>query len=582
MTAVAERAPGAPGPPTAPRVRGGRPVMVQGVVAAGVPTILTGAHAAWYGQWIVDDAGLTFAYARSLATGAGAVLQPGADPVEGYSNPAWLAILVVGRELGLFDHGAWFGVPDLVLFPKVIALLCCFGIFACMYAVAAAVSLRPVAITLVAGTVTAAVPSFVIWTTSGLENALFALAVVALATTLARAVVAGRLLDTRTALACGALAAVAALTRPDGVIYVAAYPLAAALFAGESSIRRTVRSSLASVAAFAVPVGVYLAWRIVTFGDVLPNTARAKEQGLPTAEGLGKPAALIGYTGWLTTVLAVAVVAALLSRRSSARTAVAVLLIPMGLAVAAYAVLIPDWMGQHRFATPVWPLAAMAVTLAAAQVLPEASDRSRFVATTAATLAAALTLSGFAASATAFRTAPTAHICYVAQGTGYAINGYADILGIRDGSLLAVDGGGSSLTTRLRFVDLSGLADARIAGFWQADDMAGLRDHVFDEVRPTFIKIWYGWAETGRTGLLDDPRLARDYVLLWSARPDGGDWVRRDAVPDAATLVEAQQRGSEVAAFLDRTYDPTVPPVWTCGEALRPTPFGARPSLTRP
>ena len=54
-------------------------------VAAGPPTVLTALHARFYGAWIVDDAGITFGYARSIATGAGPVLQPGADEVEGYS-----------------------------------------------------------------------------------------------------------------------------------------------------------------------------------------------------------------------------------------------------------------------------------------------------------------------------------------------------------------------------------------------------------------------------------------------------------------------------------------------------------------
>ena len=65
--------------------------------ALGVPTVVLAIHTATYGPWIEDDAGITFAYARSLATGAGPVLQPGADPVEGFSNPLWLAILVLGR-----------------------------------------------------------------------------------------------------------------------------------------------------------------------------------------------------------------------------------------------------------------------------------------------------------------------------------------------------------------------------------------------------------------------------------------------------------------------------------------------------
>ena len=81
------------------------------------------------------------------------------------------------------------------------------------------------------------------------------------------------------------------------------------------------------------------------------------------------PELLVEYLGWLTTVLAVAVIAAAISRPWPTRTAVAMLLVPLGLAVANYAILRPDWMAQHRFATVVWPLAAIAVTLSAFHVL---------------------------------------------------------------------------------------------------------------------------------------------------------------------------------------------------------------------
>jgi hypothetical protein len=147
-----------------------RHTWVGWLLPVGVPTALVALHMQLYGRWIVDDAAITFAYARSLAAGEGAVLQPDADPVEGYSNPAWLAVLVLGRWLGLFDHGTWFGVPDLVVFPKFVALLCCAGVFAAFYAVARAVSQRPVLLTVVAGAAAAAVPSFVIWVSSGLET----------------------------------------------------------------------------------------------------------------------------------------------------------------------------------------------------------------------------------------------------------------------------------------------------------------------------------------------------------------------------------------------------------------------------
>lgn len=276
MTAVAH------GPADAVERRGApRRSWWRPAIAICVPTYLLGAHSAWYGPWIVDDAGITFAYARSLATGAGPVLQAGADPVEGWSNPTWLRCS---------SSAAGWGCSTPVPGPGR-RISCCSrrssraGVFACCYAVAREVARHPVAVTVVAGTTVAAIPSFAIWTTSGLENALFALVVMAIAAVLARAAVGGRLPDRRTAVVCGLLAAAAALTRPDGLVYAAAYPLALLLLPD----RATLRAAAASTAVFAVPVGAYLAWRLVTFGDHLPNPARAEEQGLPTLAGLGRP-----------------------------------------------------------------------------------------------------------------------------------------------------------------------------------------------------------------------------------------------------------------------------------------------------
>jgi hypothetical protein len=245
------------------------------------------------------------------------------------------------------------------------------------------------------------------------------------------------------------------------------------------------------------------------------------------------------------------------------------LLIPLGLAVANYAVLREDWMTQHRFATAVWPLAALAVTLSAVHIFRGASTRRRLVALTLATAAAGLTFTEFWHDATAFRAGPTVGICAVAQNTGYWINGYADILEVRDGTLLAVDGGGSSLTSRLRLVDLSGLADARIARFWQDDDMSGLRDYLLEDLRPTFVKYYSGWAGRGRLAIENDPRFLADYVQLWS----GGQWVRRDSVPDPERLAAARQWGDDVLALIDRQYT-AVPHKWWCGDTLRPGELG--------
>lgn len=567
MTAVHEHASDTAVQPDAAEgaKRSGRSMRVwsSAFAAIGVPTALVGLHALLYGRWIVDDAAITFAYARSITSGAGPVLQTGAPAVEGYSNPAWMAILMIGRAAGLFDRGTWFGVPDYVTFPKLVALLCCAGMFAVFYAAARAVSSRPALVTIVAGSVTAAVPSFVIWCFSGLENALLGLAAVAIGTLLVRAA-ATEQFTVSTGVRCGLLAALAALTRPDGLVYAAAFPIVALLFLQRDRVAAAFRSSLMSIAAFTVPLGAYLAWRLLTFGEYLPNTALAKSQGIPGPADLARPGELLGYAGWLTVLVGGVLVGAAVARPSRLRNGLIALLVPLGLALTAYAVLEPDWMGQHRFATPVWPLGALAATLAAARVVPRLAGRGR--ASLAVIAAVAATLSGltFADSVRTFRQAPTAPLCLVAENTGHTFDGYAQILGLQGGTLLAPDIGGAALTSDLLIVDLAGLADARIAEFWRMGDMAGLRDYVFDAVQPTFIISHSGWSTL--TGLVDDTRMSRDYEFL-TRNSGGGNWVRRDVVPSTSRLAMAREFAVQVAAPQDARYRQA--PRSSCGDTLR-------------
>jgi hypothetical protein len=548
----------------------------SGALVAAPPTALVALHATRYGHWLVDDAGITFAYVRSLTSGAGPVLQPGAAPVEGFSNPAWAAILAVGRALHLFDHGTWSGVPDLVLFPKLVALICCCAMFWCFHAIVAAVRTRQTAaVTIAAGFATAAVPSFVIWSMSGLENSLFALAVVALATVLVRAAQDHRLMAVQAAVSCGLLAALAALTRPDGIIYLVAYPVAL-LVLHRGDTRRTVRAAGLSIGAAFVPLAGYLAWRVANFDSLLPNTALAKQQGLPVPTNLNKVTDLVSYVGGLPAIVAVAVVTLALRRAPGLRAPLIALFVPLGLAVLSYCVLERDWMAELRFTTPIWPLASLVVVLSAADLLEVAHLRVRATAGAVMVVVSVLTLQVWNERSEAFAQRPTASLCGVARNTGYIFNTYADRLGIASGTLLAVDAGGTSLTSRLRFVDLAGLADRRIARYWADGDMAGLRDHVFDEVEPTFIRIWFGWDGVGPTGILDDHRLERDYVLIWGPPQGGGNWVRRDAVTEPEALAELQAAAPGLAEVVDAPFARGVTD-WWCPPLLRPSAPGEDP-----
>jgi hypothetical protein len=534
------------------------------MLAVLLPTVVTGLHALAYGRWIVDDAAITFAYARSLATGEGPVLQPGAEPVEGYSNPAWLAVLTLGRLVGLFDHRAWFGVPDYVLFPKAIAALCCVGVFVAGYRAAAAVSPRPALVATAAGLVTAMNPSFVIWCFSGLENSLLALAVATQAAVLVRAAASGNLASVRVAVCCGLLAALAALTRPEGAIYAGAYPLVAVLFVTRAALRRTVGTVLLSALAFVVPFGLYLSWRVAVFDAFLPNTALAKNQSLPTVAELGKATGLAGYVGWPAVLIAVLLAGAALNGPRRLRNGLVALLVPLALAVVAFAVLETDWMGMYRFATPIWPLAGLAAAIAAGYVLPRLAVRGRAVLATVAAVACLFSATLWLDDLRDFRTGPVVPMCRIAQ-VSLEYNGYARLLGIGDGTLLLPDVGGTALNSNLLIADVAGLTHRRIAEYWGDGDMAGLRDYVFTELRPELVHLHGAWADG--TGLLDDPRMDSDYEVLREDRY-GVNLVRKDAVPNAQALAAARAFAEGAAA---RQAGYSSAPRGSCGDVLRPT-----------
>lgn len=557
---------GLPEPVAAPR-RGGRRLAPVASVAAG--TTLIGIHGSLYGNWLIDDAAITFAYARSITEGFGPVVQAGADPVEGFSNPTWLALLGLARVVGLFDHGTLFGIPDYVLFPKALALLCCAGILAACYAAATRITRRPWLATIAIGAVLAAIPSFVVWTFSGLENSLYALLIGWQAVLVFRAVLDNRLLATRVALATGALAALAALTRPEGLIYAGVYPLAVLGNLRATQVWPSVRKILLSTATFAVPVGGYVVFRYVTFGQLLSSPSVAKGQDIPRLQDMTRPGELVSYAGAPAVLLVVAMVGMLLAKAPWWRRGLLALLIPLGLALLAYAVLEPDWMDQYRFATPIWVLGALVATLSAIEVFKRIGRRGRAWLSVGLVVAALPTAASFTAQAQDFRGQPNISTCYVADRFGRVFNAYADILGLRDASLLIPDLGGSALTSRLRLIDMAGLTHDRFAEFARDHDKQGQRDYVYGQARPTFIHLREPWSSG--TGLASDPRLERDYHAIhfdiYQGAPHG-DWVRKDAVPDDATLARLRSYADVTTTGVERSG--AAWPRRHCGPTLRP------------
>jgi hypothetical protein len=216
--------------------------------AAGGALLLARAAHLWNPYLLVDDAFVSFRYARNLAEGHGLVYNLG-ERVEGYTNFLWTLLLAGGAALGL----------DLPLLSMVLA--------AAAGVMAVALVARLARWALPEQGVLAALPPLLFaalgsqprFVVSGLETLLF---VALLLLALERLLVAGR------PAAAGAVFALAAMTRPEGGLYwLVTLPF--------SSRRR----SLVATLSFLVLYLPYFIWRWTYYGWLLPNTFYVKASG---------------------------------------------------------------------------------------------------------------------------------------------------------------------------------------------------------------------------------------------------------------------------------------------------------------
>lgn len=512
------------------------------------PLLIFVLHALCFGSWIVDDAGISFVYARNLAAGHGLVSQPGMPPVEGYSNPLWVLLAVPFYALGAFHP---------VVTPKLLSLILVAAAFALIQrsldSLGGSGWLAPIALTFVALNT-----SFVVWTISGLENPLYVFLICLLCQ---------RLMDTSgqtgapaiTGLVAGAIA----LTRPEGVLYAALYPLARVLERGPRDWRKELDGLMVYSAAFGLVTGSHLVFRWLYFGELLPNTYYAK--GGPETGGLLLRAfellSSVGSRLGFGLALALVALSFWLANRGKLTDRHRVLGLFVLLSGLVYLLLPSDWMGEHRFATPFFVF-FYAYTVAIFAVALEDPSIPRPMTPVLLPIALIAQVSLFAPRSSAFAVQPTVPFTYVAERFAAKFDEYATRLGVEDGSVMLPDVGGTLYYSNLRVHDLGGLTDATAARTL-GKHPAAFRDYVFEQVRPTFIHVHEPW--TTPTGFDLDPRFRRDYVPIFeyggetggigSIPPESllagsipfprvirnGDFVRREAVSDPAAL-EALQR----------------------------------------
>ncbi len=291
----------APAPSSAPRAepadaaRIARSAAVVALVAL-VPGLWAGWRAFWF---LTDDAHIAFRYVAQAVLGHGYVWNPAPfAPVEGYTSFLFVALLeVVWRLTGMTPPECANGI----------LLLCAYATLALGLRIGLALRLPPrlvpwrlplLALALVA---TVTNRTFLAWTSSGLETALF--------NALVTAWIAAHFVTSqgsrRWLLALSSTAALAALTRPDGLLLVAAtVAIFAAVFARRGRLPR--RDLVAMTPLLAVVA--HVAWRRAFYGQWLPNTYYAKVAApWPAAGARYLLSFVLEYAVWAWIALAVAV-----------------------------------------------------------------------------------------------------------------------------------------------------------------------------------------------------------------------------------------------------------------------------------
>jgi len=220
------------------------------------------AFGVYHHYFLGDDCFISFRYARHLVDGEGLVWNPG-ERVEGYTNFLWVLLMAGSLFIGI--------PPEVSSVSMGVASGA--GLLLALLLFSAHrwgwddpfIWVAPLAL--------AANRSFTGWSTGGLETMFFTLLVFLAFTVYLRE----RDRDSSIPVVSSLLFAMAALTRPEGLLFVC---IAGVLFVVEILRRkRSLRAGLVWAAPCALIVGTHLLWRHAYYGAWLPNSFYAKVPG---------------------------------------------------------------------------------------------------------------------------------------------------------------------------------------------------------------------------------------------------------------------------------------------------------------
>ena len=437
--------------------------------------------------WQVDDAAISFSYAKNLVLNGQLTAQPNHAPVEGFSNPLWVFLLAVIFQLG-FDHQV---VP---YFATTLLLLTIFRIN--FY--------RPThpELNMALGITSLMLmmqPSVLIWSLSGLENALVLIAGIEL---LLRSldVAVGRS-NISGAIIAGLSSMIIALSRPDGIVYIALFPLVV-LFIQNDKLNKSLIFSIG------IPLLVWLLYeyfRVFYFHDWLPNTYYAKG-GITKSRILETLAigplvfmrlselanSLFSWVGAFWASIATMVLVTLSWKRDYKKILLPPLIM-LFLALLVYVLLPGDWMGEQRFATLFYPAIYLIISVG---ILTARLDKKiKFSLISVFVIFSAWNSQERIRE---FIDNPAISMEEV-EDRSRQFESWASKLGIKHASIMTADVGGILWRNKLELLDSGMLTDRLIAKSIgessPKSDIESLHNYIFEERKPTFIatRAYHSW-----------------------------------------------------------------------------------------
>jgi len=205
---------------------------------------------------MLDDAFISFRYAKNFSQGYGLVFNPGTEPVEGYTNFLWIIILAFSYKIGI----------DIVLLSKVLGYI--FSISTILILLFYLNYKNNSLIQIVSALILSTCGAFTVWGTSGMETSMFTFLLTFILLYLGRNI---SNLNNKKLIILGVLTSLLTLTRPEGLI-VFATNLIVILFLAYKNKKHILENTIFYILSFSIIICLHEAFRYFYYHDFLPNT----------------------------------------------------------------------------------------------------------------------------------------------------------------------------------------------------------------------------------------------------------------------------------------------------------------------